>query len=487
MSTRQTSAGGVPGRRGALATTTLLAISLAATATACGDDGADASDDDATTSATSGGSTSAQDGTGASDTGTASGSGPSSNLDGPDGSGTDATGSDGAMADLGPARGITVTGIGINQGLEVDPAARYSVTALRARDTMLRVYFDVDEVSWQEVSPNGRQLEARLFLRVNGIEQAYLEQSKLVRQDSEEATLNLAFSFEVPAAVVEDGLEYRVELHEADLAYAGLPSAEVDPVYPPTGWTRLDIPADAVANRLRVVMVPLEYEGNCEPTATFDDAYFEQIRLTVHNMLPVSELEFSVREPVPWTTPVTGDSTFDLLLPGVADVRAQDQPDPDVYYMGLIDICDDCEDCPAGSGYYAEPTLAAAPFRASIVVHRADLASVANSAVHELGHNHNLQHNPCSDFVQNPGEVLPDYPHANGLIGVDGYEFATDSLHDDASTYDVMASCRPRWTSNLSWTRVRAHIQQLQSAVLAQGPAPEREQLLVSPGAVVCH
>jgi hypothetical protein len=71
-------------------------------------------------------------------------------------------------------------------------------------------------------------------------------------------------------------------------------------------------------------------------------------------------------------------------------------------------------------------------------------------AAHEWGHNWDLRHAPgCG--AANPD---PDFPYADGKIGVYGLDVTTTSLKAPATYYDFMSYCNPDWVSDYFYEEV---------------------------------
>ena len=71
---------------------------------------------------------------------------------------------------------------------------------------------------------------------------------------------------------------------------------------------------------------------------------------------------------------------------------------------------------------------------------------------HEIGHNWNRNHSPCG----NPAGVDPNYPYFGGVIGVYGFDVATQTLFAP-TIYDVMSYCHPYWISDYTYVGVMSY------------------------------
>lgn len=68
--------------------------------------------------------------------------------------------------------------------------------------------------------------------------------------------------------------------------------------------------------------------------------------------------------------------------------------------------------------------------------------------MHELGHNFSLPHAPCG----NPPGVDPNYPYAGGVLGLPGFDVATESWIP-ATDADLMGYCGGEWLSDYFYAR----------------------------------
>jgi hypothetical protein len=94
-------------------------------------------------------------------------------------------------------------------------------------------------------------------------------------------------------------------------------------------------------------------------------------------------------------------------------------------------------------------------------------------AAHELGHTWNRLHSPCG----NPGSsVDPNYPYANGRIGVFGLQLSDVTLKPP-STPDIMGYCGNPWISDYTYKGVMQF--RAASGTVAALSAPAQRCLLV--------
>ena len=149
-------------------------------------------------------------------------------------------------------------------------------------------------------------------------------------------------------------------------------------------------------------------------------------------VLPVGELDLTIREPFTIAAPPNAQSFED--------------------WIGILQDIELLRTTEAGSGYWYG------------VVNReghegiTGIATVAGRVglgipdpevfAHEVGHNMSLDHAPCG----NPRRLDPDYPYDDGSIGVHGFDPRSGELVDP-STPDLMSYCHPQWISDYNFNK----------------------------------
>lgn len=388
----------------------------------------------------------------------------------------------------GPGRGIAIDRVETYQALwtRPDQPPGFAVSLIPGRPVLLRFFVDIDEALWDEVSPSGRTMIGRLLLESAQGETLELDAEPFVFRDSTDYNLESTIQFEIPGEWAVAGLRYRLEVDEFHPEVGVLPVPAQTPSYPAEAGAlaSLDIgPASASPPRLRVHLIPYDYQAGCSASVQLDDEKLAILEEDMQTLYPVVDVELTVGQPVLWTSQL---SSLDPVLTDAANRRAAESPAPDVYYAAMIDVCSDCPNCNGGFGYYAQPTVEDAFFRVS--VNRTYSATLEGEAYaqdmvrilsHEVGHNHNLQHNPCVSPNGDPGATNPNYPHEGGAIGTFGYRFSTDELISDTTSFDLMTYCNPIWVSDWTWNRLADHITALAGAVGTQGATAPRDSVAV--------
>ncbi len=106
----------------------------------------------------------------------------------------------------------------------------------------------------------------------------------------------------------------------------------------------------------------------------------------------------------------------------------------DRYYYGVVKV--GYSSGVAGLGFIGAPAAMGWDYQ----------SSAPSVLAHEEGHNFGRPHSPCGG-ADSPD---PNYPYANGLIGVPGWDvFASSSNLKDKNTYtDIMGYCSTQWISD---------------------------------------
>ncbi len=416
---------------------------------ACGDDVSSAGDDSGTSgtsgseSSTSGdpsaGTTSTTDDT--ADASTSGGADESSTTDGP------------PPEELEFAKDIRLDRITVNQatqvtlvadGIEV-PGEDYNTRVITGRRTLLRGFWSL------HANFEPRDILGRLTIDYPDGTRLEQDFTQFVAGESSDGAGAASFQWLLEPDEVVPGMTYRVRLYEPAGTEAPGELSDPPPVAPLAGPGTLDI--YDVPLQIRIVLVPVqhEFEGKtCTPDVTDEDVLVMQQALEQTN--PVQRTIFEVREPMVYTESIAEGPTggFTPVLAALATLRAEDDPDPSVYYYGLLDSCDGF---PSGLGGQAiniagEPTENNGGDRISTGRWNGSGAGAAGTFVHEIGHNQSRRHVRCSG-----GEAGIDaaYPHAGGRIGVWGFGIHDFELHTPSGGRDYMTYCSSEWVSDYSW------------------------------------
>jgi hypothetical protein len=271
-------------------------------------------------------------------------------------------------------------------------------------------------------------------------------------------SFNGNFSAVLPAAWVLPGVRVRVTAIGADSLQA---SQEAAPVVASTA-------------KIRLVLVPLSTDDG---VAQVPD--LEAIRAALLRVYPYAAENISISTRAALS--VSGSSTADNWWTPALDAleRKRVLEDSGAYYYGLVPKMSAAR--VAGLAYVNRRTgnfdfTSAIGVDASFV----NIAAVdpfgnrwpawLTTLVHELGHNHSLEHVACGG----PANAVLDYPYADGDLGPQplydsNYTGSIGQLSKAANggtqMKDVMSYCSGAWFSDYSYVRVQQFLEKRSSQV----------------------
>ncbi|WP_420635435.1 leucine-rich repeat domain-containing protein [Candidatus Palauibacter sp.] len=294
------------------------------------------------------------------------------------------------------------------------------VPLIARRPALLRVFATADRASAYQ--PPAR---ATLYLNDSEVHTVLmeLESERGLPLSPRPGDLTQSYSAGIPGEILTPGVEMVIEV-------------DPDSIVPRAAGSTVRVPAEGRLTldvrempRLDLTIVPVLFQS--VPDSSVLDwadnfASGEQAGGFVRHVLPVDEWDVNVREPYFTTSDPQSLEQWRNLLREIRLVRTMD----------------------SGAGYYygvMEPT------RRSGILGVGGLPGTSSVGLpdptvlaHELGHNLSLRHTPCGlNF-----DADPNYPYADGEIGVWGYDARADSLIS-SSIPDVMGGgCDPAWISD---------------------------------------
>ena len=309
-----------------------------------------------------------------------------------------------------------------------EPPVAYLVQAVQSRvhpvplvageDALVRVFITAARATTEEIP----LVRARFY--VGGRETHVLDipgKSDQIPTELYEGDLSRSANAEIPGWVIQPGLEMVIDVD---------PDGMLDPVLgvvkriPEKG--RLAVEVETMPT-FDLTLIPFVWTETHDSTtvdivaAMADDPEDHESFEFMH-MIPVGEMRVTAHEPVLSTS----NSAFDLL-PQTEAIRVLE----------------------GGRGHYMG-TLSGGVTGAGGIAYLGGRSSFAEpypfTVAHELGHNLNLRHAPCSA----PG-TDPSYPYADGSTGTWGYDFRDGRLVSPQS-WDLMSYCGPNWISDYHFT-----------------------------------
>ena len=210
---------------------------------------------------------------------------------------------------------------------------------------------------------------------------------------------------------------------------------EADNEYPGGGPASLGVRRLAP---LRLVLFPIEATAN-GTTAEVNAGNLEQLLASTRRMLPVEDVETTIRTPFSTEEDLSTPTGWSTLLSDLQALRTSEGA-ADEYYHGIIRNFSGI----AYGGLAYVPGSNASSFRSALSVEHPDVI------VHELGHNLGRPHSPCGGA----GGPDPGYPHPDARLGGPGYDVVTGQLITDPAYRDYMSYCAPEWTSDYTFQRI---------------------------------
>lgn len=370
------------------------------------------------------------------------------------------------------APGVALNEIAIYQGpkrqVMVGGAPAEGVPLIAGRDGLFRVFHSLTP------DYDGQPVTAKLDL-LDG--QPPLEATLPLSPAASEADLASTVTFQIPGSRIGQELNYELSFSQ------------------PAAGGRADNPGSrfsqkvAVAgkqNTFRVMLVPFAYDA--DGSGRLPDTSAEQVELYRKRFLslyPVSNVEVTTHEPVPWSSTISPNGTgWQAVGLKLYSLRNAEGIPPDVYLYGVFmptqTLSQFCfPSCLLGVTLLNDKPLdvGQVSLRLALGVGYPDVA--LNTAAHELGHAHGRPHANCGPGLD-PSSIDPSFPHPNGAIGDWGYDITNGQLHDPAVATDIMSYCKNQFISGYNYTKLFDRSQNVnQPKVIAK---PERYWLIADDG-----
>ena len=316
----------------------------------------------------------------------------------------------------------------------------FPVPLVAGEAALLRVFVTAEGGSDANIPP----VRARFYL--GGAETHVADipgQSTAIPAEVDEGSLSKSANAEIPAEVIQPGLEMVIEIDpESTLD----PGPDIARRIPEQGRARVDVRA---MPRFDLTVVPFLWSADPDSSVLeiggADDDFFWPTR----TLLPIGEFALNMHEPVLTTT-----SDVDGLLEETRAIRVMEGGTG--YYLGMTSSDTDA-------------ALGVAELGVPLAVAFANPFLVA----HELGHNMGLQHAPCGGSGADPA-----YPQLDGSIGAFGYDFRDGGRVVPSGTPDVMSYCGPPWIGDYHFGNALAFRLFEEGKATMSVPPPARTILL---------
>lgn len=353
------------------------------------------------------------------------------------------------------ASGITVTGVTVNQGVEVNvvkngaPSTK-NAPIIAGRGGQVRVFVNPS-------SAFSHALTAELTLTTGGTPKTYTA-SLTPTSASTDANQASTFNFnKVDAASFATDTTFLVQIKDPQATSAG------NAQYPTSGTAAALGVKNAGTVKINIYPIKFSSGGGTAATGTLDILAYQSI---VMGLYPAANVTLNVQAPLTYTGAIPDaydqSGAWEYLLSFLQKKRAAD-PTPDVYYYGAFapssSFASFCGNgCIAGlSGIPQGPTNYSQ--KASIGLAYGgdsfDQQATGQTMAHEVGHGHGREHSPTSQSVQycsTPSGVDPSYPYSQGGIGVWGWDIVNYKAKDPTQFFDVMGYCESDWISDYTYS-----------------------------------
>lgn len=359
------------------------------------------------------------------------------------------------------ARGVQVTKVTADQGVEVPigldggavGGAGRNAYLINNREILFRVEVDVED-GWTP-----REIRADLTLTLPDDTQQVATKVQLIEGDTTREDFDSAIWWFIPAEYVAPGMSYNISLWETTTDYNDLPEPDPKPMLPLDGsLAPVGIEDSYMTMRIGIVPIKHEIQGqNCGDAPEIDEALLNYMADHLYMQNPVHEVTLEVEPTLVYQGSM---NSFSPLLNQLSQYRSELNTPPEKYLYGLARPCDGGADGVGGQAYGipTNPTKGNAYQRVSMGRRYASNGSTTETFVHEVGHTQGRYHIACSGEAGTD----PSYPYAGGDIGVYGFGLRDWTVHPP-SNHDYMTYCGNTWVSDWGWNKVYPIIQTLSS------------------------
>ena len=330
----------------------------------------------------------------------------------------------------------------------------YPVPLVADESALLRVFVMSEAATTENIPP----VRATFFVDGSEVHRVDIPAgSSPIPTEIEEGELDLSANAEIPAEVIQPGLEMVVEVDPDGTVDAALGVAKRIPAEGRAAVEVREVPP------MYLTLVPFVSTTDNDPeAATFvaNASPDHELFFETNTLLPVGVLEITRHESVT----VDSNDIFEAL-DDLERIRTMEEGTG--HWMGLLAN-------PAGANGVAYLGGHSNPNRGKINVSRLDVGTIA----HELGHNLNLRHVFCNG---NEGGPDATYPYEGGRTHGWGYDPRDGGSLVPPDRSDLMSYCDPVWVSDYYFTNaLRFRLQD--TLEIWEAPSAART-LLVSGGA----
>ena len=331
----------------------------------------------------------------------------------------------------------------------------YPVPLVAGDKAMLRVFPTANQATSQVIPA----VRARFFVNDREVHVENIPgKSTAIPTTVDEGSLEKSVNAEIPAEVIQPGLEVVIEVDPDQTLDPGL---GIVTRIPESGRLAVDVRAMPVFD---VTLIPFVWSERHDSStvnvieAMVSDPENHESLWYTRTLLPVGELELTPHEPV-----LTSTNNVFALLGETEAIRILEGGTG--HYLGMVP---EPVTGASGAGFV--------PGRSTVLV---PTSLAPTSMAHEFGHNMGLPHAPCPRTIAGRD---PSFPHPNGSIGAWGYDFRGGGRLVDPSINELMSYCfsePSRWISDYYFTNsLRYRLFDEGAAANAAIAAPTRSLLL---------
>ncbi len=372
--------------------------------------------------------------------------------------------------------GLKLAGLTADQGVEIpigangkgiDGSERIGPLTYD-RPTLFRAYWADPPEDWSPRDVIGR-------LELSGVgEPTVLEDTVFIDGPSAFEDLERSFTWEAAPELMQPGVEFRVELWEADEGLAEGPEPDPAPAVPYEGSYPVGI--EQSPQEIKMVVVPIRHQiDGCDSPVDVNESELEIYAKAIEQLYPVQAAQVTARDEFVYTESIGGEPSYGKLLSALSQLRTADAPAPNVFYYGVVVSCDGGPGGIAGQAFSVPPPTKSAAFQRVAVgnfIGGADTSKII--MVHEFGHILGRKHVSCAG----EGDPDPNYPHPGGGTHVWGWGIHDGLLYDPAERSDYMTYCFTYWVSDYGWNMTFGLIKTFTSWDY-EAPTPPQGQVLV--------
>jgi peptidase M66-like protein len=247
----------------------------------------------------------------------------------------------------------------------------------------------------------------------------------------DQGTLAASWNMPVPGALIQPNLTI---LAEVDPANTVAETNESDNLFPSGGTPLAFDVRTTSAFAVRFVPILQTVNGLQGDVNSTSMANYLAATMQMH---PLAAYDADMRAPLSTDAPAVDAGSSAAWTQVLNELKAKRVADGNSrYYYGVVKPT--YSSGIAGIGYVGVP-----------VAIGWDKSGADQVAAHEWGHNWGRQHAPCGDAAN------PDlnYPYARGIIGVYGFDVASQSIKPPMSS-DLMGYCNNEWISDYNYVAV---------------------------------